>query len=713
MECSEPSLKEKQINCQLTYGNDDLDYQKNELPIKNANEHKNESNQNNIKNILENIKSHYILDQIFEYIKSPLFKYKLIMHKKSLQKKLTISLSLYQQLYIRSQINVNLLKYLNSDFIEYKNFNSKLQDYLLELKLDNKVYEEYIIHYFEKYMNSLEENNISSELKIDIISPFFEILANSKLLNKLNIIIKAENLEDSIFKEKFKYLKNLKEKYSLTFEYVDNKGIYYFKDLPIDFNNIKQLYIVQKEENDDPYDYIYKDLYLKNVFLMNNIQNTLSYLDIELFKNKYLLNEKSIDHLIDLNNFKKLEYLRLKYFHFPSTFALKLKELKKINLENCYKILLEENTCLNLEKLVIKRCSIDNLAQINFPKLEECILEENNINIKNLINISSLKNLKIAETKALDLLDLENISLNKIGLLSDEKTTEELEKKAIQQLINRKNLDNLSLNLKFLENEDIKKYPDTNQFIKSLTFNWTKFNCNCILYSLQEKFINLTDLTIVTNGIFNDFSVAALEIKENQDCKTKNISIINQSIYHPNINCYCCPYDKLEKISFIFEGTMSENEIDFPIFKKECKVLFKSLNYFYFKNNFDGVSFSFLQNLYNNLDLMPNLKDFYLDVILYGSQIDTEFEFFYKKLIRKILSLKIINIHLAVRKNRDDLNDEDIFDDDEYQDEKKRIRNYSKREIKGIYPKVKIDFMEKIKIRKLKIGIIQSKEEFD
>ena len=252
-------------------------------------------------------------------------------------------------------------------------------------------------------------------------------------------------------------------------------------------------------------------------------------------------------------------------------------------------------------------------------------------------------------------------------------------------------MENIYLSLKFLENDDIKLILDENSFVESLTVNWAKMNSVCTLYSLQEKFINLSELTIVIDDIFNEFNSTTLLISENPDSQVKNLSINIKSVYHPDIFCFCCLYEKLKKISFIFEGTMSQLNLEFPLFIEDSKVVFNSLTSFYFKNNFDGVTLPFLKNLYTNMDSMPKLEDFYLDVLLYGSQIDNEFEIFYKEFIRKILSLQLKNIHLAVRKDRDDLNDEDLFDDDEYQDERNVIRNYSRREIKGIFPKVNFD----------------------
>ena len=114
--------------------------------------------------------------------------------------------------------------------------------------MDYNVYEKYIIHYFKKYIDSLKENNISSEIKIDIISPFFQILANSNLLEKLNIIIKEENLDDLIFKENIKHLRYLNDKYSLTFEYIDNKDFNYLKNFNLDFKKLKNFIFIKKKK---------------------------------------------------------------------------------------------------------------------------------------------------------------------------------------------------------------------------------------------------------------------------------------------------------------------------------------------------------------------------------------------------------------------------------------------------------------------------------
>ena len=67
-------------------------------------------------------------------------------------------------------------------------------------------------------------------------------------------------------------------------------------------------------------------------------------------------------------------------------------------------------------------------------------------------------------------------------------------------------MENIYLSLKFLENDDIKLILDENSIVESLTVNWAKMNSVCTLYSLQEKFINLSELTIVIDDIFNEFN---------------------------------------------------------------------------------------------------------------------------------------------------------------------------------------------------------------
>ena len=89
-----------------------------------------------------------------------------------------------------------------------------------------------------------------------------------------------------------------------------------------------------------------------------------------------------------------------------------------------------------------------------------------------------------------------------------------------------------------------------------------------------------------------------------------------------------------------------------------------------------------LNNLYNNLDNMPNLIDFKL-----YCDLRKDNEAIYKRFIKKILSMKYIkNIDIIFLR-------ENIF---EY---------YSKKELQKIFQDIIFDKYNEITIRKIKLGL--------
>ena len=56
--------------------------------------------------ILEKIKSKYILENIFDYVKDENFKFKLFVYSKKLQKKFDLKLLDYKNIYLKNRINL-------------------------------------------------------------------------------------------------------------------------------------------------------------------------------------------------------------------------------------------------------------------------------------------------------------------------------------------------------------------------------------------------------------------------------------------------------------------------------------------------------------------------------------------------------------------------------------------------------------------------------
>jgi len=118
----------------------------------------------------------------------------------------------------------------------------------------------------------------------------------------------------------------------------------------------------------------------------------------------------------------------------------------------------------------------------------------------------------------------------------------------------------------------------------------------------------------------------------------------------------------------------------FPIFNDKCKVIFKSLNTFDFSKPIEKeTNLELFQNIYNNLDKMPNLKIFKFIINIRDIKEDL-----YKNFIKKLFTLKLDEIFIIIKKYS--------FDLEEF---------YSKDQLQKIYPEININNINKIRINKL------------
>ena len=178
--------------------------------------------------MLKGIKSKYILEIIFKFVKDKKLKLKLFIHSKYFQNLFGLSLYNFQKEYLHSLKNYN--NYYNdylclySIYSEKSSLSDKYNEYIKSLNnIPTDVIERDISD--KIYKNS----EIYSQSKIDIYSPlFFSFINNKSLTDKLsiniplNLIIK-NNLEDDYIKL-FKELNNNSHKYqsiSISF-YKDN-----------------------------------------------------------------------------------------------------------------------------------------------------------------------------------------------------------------------------------------------------------------------------------------------------------------------------------------------------------------------------------------------------------------------------------------------------------------------------------------------------------
>ena len=211
--------------------------------------------------LINNVKSKYILNYIFYYIKEKNFKDKLFLYSKILQIKFDIKLIGLKENYLK-KIKFDLDKYLyiKSNLINF--LAIKYNKFIIEEKINKEKIENIIYDIFEnKEIKDIDEEDVEKikekEKFINIESPLFKILSKTKNFGKIFTIHISQKIID-VYKLKNKYIKlfenlnNLNIKYlSIFYDLEDINKIDYLKEINIKFNKIKKLTI----END----FYYKD----------------------------------------------------------------------------------------------------------------------------------------------------------------------------------------------------------------------------------------------------------------------------------------------------------------------------------------------------------------------------------------------------------------------------------------------------------------------
>ena len=172
---------------------------------------------------MENISSSSIINLIFKYIKDENFKYKLVSYSKYLQKRLKLTLLDYQETYLCDK-GLNFINYIyNKDNIYEETFdknvyNKRLEKDLSNIKLERKDFDKIVFNYYNGAKEG-EEVGEDDGIKVDIYSPFFDIISSSgtKHFNYFGIPISINVIK--------KY--NLKKDYISVFEKMNNSNIKY------------------------------------------------------------------------------------------------------------------------------------------------------------------------------------------------------------------------------------------------------------------------------------------------------------------------------------------------------------------------------------------------------------------------------------------------------------------------------------------------------
>ena len=610
--------------------------------------------------LMNKIKSLHILNNVLEYIKEESFKYKLFIHSKEFQKKLNINVSEFSLFKYIDKQETKLYKLLS--FIDEVNPNRKnrlRKDYeKLRLKLNIKEdeMERYILYYYRKRLKD-DQRRVS----ISIFSPIFDIFVKEgkDIFDKLfyiNIRLDSQIILKSDYISAFEKLNESNVKYSiLDIYFTKNEDISYLSELKINFANIKKLYITK---------YYTDKIFNINMFTNDDLLNNLVYLNLVFYADK--VRPKAFENL---NNFKSLTKLKLEA-NFESTFILNLPNLKYLSLYNCNNITFEKNSCLNLKELYIYQCSIINPSNlIQFPELIECSIDTEKID--KIFDFKSFKKLRNLSSNPEFFKLLENPKLLKFDMVKNYSNI--FDKTFLEKLLLNDTIEDASLILCDLSDENISGIQIKNKSIKNLRLSIKFYKSFNSIKNFQNLFNNLTTFSVIR---YSYAKKGNFEIIENINSKIDDLKV---EIKYQDIKIYCGPFTQLKKIDICIKNRVINLKDSFPLFNDKCEVIFGSLTDF--SAFFEKVDFEIIKNIYNNLDKMPNLKQFKLYSYL-CKKLNKDF---YIDFIEKLLSLNLNGICFNYYEHG--------YYEKVYLDENQLLK---------IYPQFKTENIDNIKIQKYK-----------
>ena len=149
--------------------------------------------------VINEIKSKYILEQIFDYIKDDKFKMKLFYYSKLFQSKLNLSIIDYQIAFL-NKINFDYNNYLkfSTNTLDQQNFDpkfliSQFTEDILKYNINLNIMPTIINNYFRNNkspkIQKKNKNNINFGIEIDIFSPYFDFLSKDDIFKNFCIII--------------------------------------------------------------------------------------------------------------------------------------------------------------------------------------------------------------------------------------------------------------------------------------------------------------------------------------------------------------------------------------------------------------------------------------------------------------------------------------------------------------------------------------------
>ena len=666
------------------------------------------------KNLL-NVSSRYIIDGIFNYIGNPILKLKLFSYSKFYQKEFNLKLGDYIKVF---SIIKECKKYLCC-FEEIGDFHNKFylvpygnypKDGLIKLLEDDLKYKYkcdllFFTQIIFGYFKNFTDYKYKKPILIDIFSPLFDSLSQLKNFDKIFTIPIAINREMRIIEGNttkiggneckinllndyisiFDRLNKSNIKYSISIGFHDlyrefyHDGLQFWKNFKINISNASSLYLFDYNNyvNDFDDNYIMPEsgtqVFLENLSLFNYIKfSNLKYLKIDII---FLPNEEANQQ--KLLNFPEVEECDLVEYRFKD-------RLEKIETGNFF-------------------CGDVKSGYLYYGYNNDKSIE--NLEYNKIFDFSKINNIKILTIDLIDFIHLNAISLEKVNIYSTREIGKEAEIKMLEKLISLKTLKDITFSLKNIEDNEILQINGENNSVINLKLYIFKENFE--IYNLQKKFPNLINLSIsnlykVGNyygdqvckfcgldkiDLNTNNKVEGIIIKEEPKCNINKLflNIGDNSNVKLNIS-----FENLIEIKLI--GLINLNNL--PIFKKDCNIKFNSLVHFeckvssieylacyeeYYENLYNQQKYPsysyyykkemkyFLNNIYNNIDCMPNLKVF---IYIFPSSVE---ENIYINLIKSLLSRKLDKIILNLYSHINNIN---------------ILRKYNLNELKAFYPNI-------------------------
>ena len=614
---------------------------------------------------LKNINSKFILENIFDFISEKNYEYKLFSYSKYFQKICDIKLFDYKEKYYNKLgVKFDLYFYLQ----DKKNKNSlhdKLKSYLKEKNINFDSLKSYLTEYYQNYSSNFQGDD-KPKILIDIYSPFFGTLSETECFELFIILIEFDKIEKyNLNNDYIKAFENLKKPFSIKTNFRNEKDVSLFKDFKINFGLVQELNMLNigNEKNIN-----YEKLF-KNIFSSSNFGKNLTKLSLKIHELWNIIKDSTIFEKI--NNLKNLEYLELNGFYFQNNFSLNSNVIKSLILKNCKNIILSQIS--DLKSLIISNCIIlKNESLVKLESLEKCELlnYKKDQNFNSILDFSSFSNLKSLKCEPWDFIHLTEASiLENVNLNSLSEQPLDIEKRLIEKIIKLKELKEVDFCIYSINVGSLSDTKNKNTSLQKMTLSLKGEFDSVNLYGLIKQFENLSELNLDLNiGSGDEFLEMNLKVKENNNCKINNLSISGFGIQ--NVELKCGPYSDLIKFKLENNGGISNLEDTFPLFKNSCKVVFNKLNTFCFNNAeipSDGVPIKNLNNFYNNLDKIPNLKEFKLVCCSKGIKKE-----FYENFVKKLLEMKLDSIEF------------EIYDGEINMD----LPQYTFEELKEIYPSI-------------------------